>query len=139
MASPALAPNRPRQIPMDQAFVEAAAHVRNGLESLGIRWTPEAEQDAVSTLMIQAGKCGWLLPWNSPPAQPKNATIPASQVRQDAAADDLGPILAESIRQARISRNSGPQPVPPARSEDAPAPGSGPSIEHFEATEDTWR
>ena len=57
---------RPARIPMCQAFSEAVAIVRNGLEANGIRWDPQAEQDAVSTLLIQAGKAGMLLPWNPP-------------------------------------------------------------------------
>ena len=57
---------RPPRIPMDQAFYEIAAHVRDRLNSLGIHWGDQAEQAAVCTLLIQAGKCGWLLPWNSP-------------------------------------------------------------------------
>jgi hypothetical protein len=114
---------------MDQAFIEAAAHVRNGLDSLGIRWNDEAEQAAVCTILIQAGKSGWLLPWNPPPvicgpAKPQNApTRPVSRpVTQ--LPDDLCPILAQSVVEAK-ERRSGPRPVPSRETSDgAPATGA---------------
>src|ERR1700690_193833 len=89
MASPMPAPSRPPRIPMDVAFLEAAAHVRNGLDSLGIRWSDQAEQAAICTMLIQAGRSGWLLPWNPPstraqsrlealpdPSAPKREAVP---------------------------------------------------------------
>ena len=66
MAAPMPATTRPPRLPMDVAFLEAAAHVRNSLDALGIRWSDQAEQAAVCTILIQAGKSGWLLPWNPP-------------------------------------------------------------------------
>jgi hypothetical protein len=118
MASPMPAPSRPARIPMCQAFFEAVAIVRNGLESNGIRWNPEAEQDAVSTLLIQAGKAGMLLPWNPPsiraqshlealpdPSAPKRETVPPtaipinrpSEPRQDAHHGNAAPFRGVSV------------------------------------------
>lgn len=120
MASPALAPQQPRRLPIDQAFTEIAAHVRNGLDSLGIRWTDQAEQATVCTILIQAGKCGWLLPWNPP--QPKNAqALPLSRPPAQSAGE-IGPVLAENPPRPQEPPKPIPFPQFPRTPEPQPAP-----------------
>jgi hypothetical protein len=120
MAAPMPATTRPPRIPMDQAFLEAAAHVRNGLEALGIRWTPEAEQDAVSTMLIQAGRSGWLLPWNSPgPLAGSRDSRPPAPI--PAMPDPLAGSREARSRTA-IPINTGKEAPPLARPEAAAPP-----------------
>ena len=109
-AAPSTQPNRPPRIPMDQAFTEAAAHVRNGLESLGIRWSDQAEQAAVCTLLIAASQKGWLIPWN-PPASPE----PIREAVPPTAIPINRPIEPGKLARPEAAR-------PPEVSQDPPAP-----------------
>jgi hypothetical protein len=116
---------------MCQAFSEAVAIVRNGLESNGIRWNPEAEQDAVSTLLIQAGKAGMLLPWNPPntraqsrlealpdPNAPKRETVPPPTPR--AAGISAAPAAIPINRPKEARQDDAQQPAAPLRGVSVP-------------------
>lgn len=123
MASPMPA-TRPPRIPMCQAFFEAVAIVRDGLDRNGIRWDPQSEQDAVSTLLIQAGKAGMLLPWN-PPA-PAKLPIPINRPSQTPPAARQGseaprPVVSEP---PAARRGTGQINAKVGASEDAPAPAA---------------
>lgn len=120
MASPALAPQQPRRLPLDQAFQEIASHVRSISTSLDLRWSERAEQATVCTLLIESGKRGWLLPWNPP--RPKNAqALPLSRSLAQSAGE-TGPILAGN--QPRPQEPPKPLPFPgfPRPPEPHPVP-----------------
>jgi hypothetical protein len=52
-----------RRIPLDVAFREILALVKDGLERNGEQWNDGARQNAVSTILIAAAKQGWLTVW----------------------------------------------------------------------------
>jgi hypothetical protein len=57
-------PAPPTKIPYDVAFREILAIVVDGLKAVGEQWSDSAKQDAVSTLLIQASRDGFLTCWN---------------------------------------------------------------------------
>ncbi len=62
-------PRRPvssERIPLDEAVEELLVIVDRALEKSRERWSDAARQDLLSTLIIQAGKEGWLARWKRP-------------------------------------------------------------------------
>jgi hypothetical protein len=57
-------PAPPVKIPYDVAFRELLQIVVDGLKAAGEQWSDAAKQDAVSTLLIQSAKDGFLTMWN---------------------------------------------------------------------------
>jgi hypothetical protein len=55
-----------QKVPFDQAFGEIVAFVSRELAARGEQWSDQARQAAVCTLVIQAGREGWLAPWERP-------------------------------------------------------------------------
>lgn len=110
------APNpRPPRIPADIAFRELVGIVSAGLQFHNIRWTPEAEQDAVCSLFIQAARDGFITLWNRPePAKtptPINRTSDPPKFDRGATGDDLTGVLGASIEQARQRQASAKSPT----------------------------
>lgn len=60
-AVPRAAP--PQKIPANVAFGEIVAFIKQELQYRGEQWNDEARQAAVCTMFIEAGKQGWLAPW----------------------------------------------------------------------------
>lgn len=53
----------PSKIPANIAFGEIVAFIKAELQYRGEQWNDEARQAAVCTMFIEAGKQGWLAPW----------------------------------------------------------------------------
>ena len=51
------------RIPLDVAFREILAFVKEGLEASGEQWNDRARQKIVCTILIAAAKAGWLTVW----------------------------------------------------------------------------
>jgi hypothetical protein len=58
-----ITPLPPVKIPMDEAVIDAVRQVQRALRETGEQWGDEAKQALVSTLLIQAGREGWIAPW----------------------------------------------------------------------------
>ena len=56
-------PIPPTKIPMNVAVVEAVQMVQAAMKATGEQWSDSARQDLVSTIIIQAGREGWLTLW----------------------------------------------------------------------------
>lgn len=124
----ASAPNpRPSRIPYDVAFEQIVRFVGRTIQETGEQWSAGERQAAACTIFIQAARDGILCRWE-PPAQKSPAQC--SKIDRGAIGDTLEDVLGASIIQARQRRNnadSGPQPVTPRPSEDAPAPAAAPN------------
>ena len=92
MSAPAMQ-TKPTRIPTDEAFGDCAFHVRSQLDRHGIRWSDQAEQAAVCTMLIAASQKGWLLPWNDPPAVPAAPRTPTPINRPAPAAEPARPAI----------------------------------------------
>lgn len=53
----------PAKIPLNVAFREILGFINQELDAHGEQWDSGSKQAAVCTLLIQAGKCGWVSPW----------------------------------------------------------------------------
>ena len=123
MATPIRQSVPPMRVTYNRAFAEAVQIVQSALQEAGVRWTPDAEQAAVCTLLIAADKHGYLDMWESPepkqPAQPKITPVKPVSRPVAQSPEDLGPVLAESIRQARERQNQAKPTSDGARATEA--------------------
>lgn len=56
-------PIPPTKIPMNIAVIEAVQMVQTAMKATGEQWSDQSRQDLVSTIIIQAGREGWLTIW----------------------------------------------------------------------------
>lgn len=105
----------PIRVSYDRAFLECCQIVQRSLNETGLRWTPEAEQAAVCTLIIAADKRGLLTMWEAPPEpEPIRRTPSPVRTMPNRESGDMTGILAASIEHARAKQQQPNGGIPPA-------------------------